>query len=138
MYNSETISGTTLTLSGYTPSFTALGRYLQEMYLEPDITGCTLTSTIPDSAEPNPNVATPVALPAGIAGQLPGFSQPVTSYTVYEGNIVSVNGAAATTPTAPTGTFDLRRDGFPFSVELDLKQGFTPPQPPGSGAPGGP
>jgi Tfp pilus assembly protein PilN len=154
VYNSLTVSGTTMTISGFTPSFSALGRYLLEMYKEPDITNLTLTSTIPDSTQPNPNTPQMISLPGGIAGRLPGYPAPVTSYTVLNGRITAVNQggnaiaggfgapqfgapqfAGPRTGAAGAGNnFDLRHDGFPFTVTLMLKTQLTAPQPPQGGA----
>src|ERR1700722_18835467 len=70
VYNSLSVSGTTMTISGYTPSFSALGRYLLEMYHEPDITALTLSSQVPNTGTANPNTPQEIALPNGIVGHL--------------------------------------------------------------------
>jgi hypothetical protein len=149
LYNNLNVNGTTMTISGYTPSYSALGRYLMEMYKEPDITNLTLTSQLPANGSASPNVPQNIPLPAGIVGHLPGYNVPVTSYTVLGGKITAVNQGGAVaggggfgapqfatqTPGAAGGVpFNLRKDGFPFSVVLTLKTALVAPQPP-TGAP---
>jgi hypothetical protein len=152
LYNSLTVSGTTMTISGYTPSFSSLGRYLLEMYKEPDITNLSLASSVPNNGTANPNTPQQIALPSGVTGHLPGYNVPVMSYTVQGGKITAVNqGGTAAGAGGGVGApqfaaqaagagggmpFDLRHDGFPFSVVLTLKSALTAPQPPAAGAGG--
>ncbi len=55
LYNAMSVSGATLTISGYTHSLGDLGRYLQMMYTEPDASAISLTTGIPGPTSPNPD-----------------------------------------------------------------------------------
>ncbi len=138
LYKSMAVSGTTMTISAYTPSFADLGRYLQVMYTEPDVNTVSI-SGIPGYGSPNPDVVDTQTVPTGAIGHLPGYPGPVTSFSVYRGQIVGVNGRMIVTPTTG-GKFDMRRDGFPVTVTMALKKALAPPPPPGAGpaAPGAP
>ncbi len=51
LYTSMAVSGSTLTINAYTPSIDELGRYLQVMYREPDISAVSISSVpTPDQA----------------------------------------------------------------------------------------
>jgi Tfp pilus assembly protein PilN len=95
LYNSISLNGTTLALSGYTPSLADLGRYLLEMYKEPDATAVALTSGIPAIGANNPDVPQTINVPAGMVGKLPGYPGPVHNYTIYHEKIIAVNTGGA-------------------------------------------
>ncbi len=77
LYNAMSVSGATLTISGYTHSLGDLGRYLQMMYTEPDASAISLTTGIPgpDFAESG-HAANYSRFPAGVTAKLARLPSP--------------------------------------------------------------
>jgi Tfp pilus assembly protein PilN len=101
LYNSMSLSGTSLTITGYTPSLNELGKYLIEMYKEPDASAVALATAIPGYGAAAPSSVDSESIPAPAVGKLPGYPLPVYSYTVTNGKITAVNSGGGTS--GPTG-----------------------------------
>lgn len=148
LYNSMAVSGTTLSISAYTPNIILLGRYLQVMYTEPDVTAVSI-SALPAYASASPDKPVQVSIPAGVIANMPGFGL-VGSYTVDKGVITKLQRPGTNAQQGPGGMpggipgagfggpggaggqagtkpFDPKYDGFPFSVTATLKEPLVPP-----------
>jgi hypothetical protein len=109
LYYKMSVMGTTLTIDAYTPSIEALGRYLQWMYTEPDITSVNI------SAIPTPE-------------------QAAEKIYLYKGTVIGMSGGAATTQ---GGRSSSSIPGIPPGVNVTLPAGSPGSQRNGPGGPPG-
>jgi len=97
LYTSMAVDGQTLTIDAYTPSIEELGRYLQVMYHEPDITSVSVAS-------------------------IPTPDQAAEKIYMYKGRVIGVSGGTVT-----SGTQTTTIPGVPAGVAVTLPAGVKLP-----------
>jgi len=115
LYTGMTVSGSTLTINAYTPSIADLGRYLQVMYHEPDISSVSISS-------------------------IPTPDQAAEKVYTYKGAVIGMTGGSTATSggvsQGSTG-FGANRNGGSTSVSIPgVPPGVTVTLPPGVTLPG--